>query len=596
MQTLNKFLFLLKLKDSKGAVLMLVMMLITALLDMIGVASILPFIAVLVNPDIIQTNFILKTLFDYLSRFGVENNQHFLFALGVIVFVLLIISLIFKALATYVQIRFVLMREYIIGKYLVEGYLHQPYNWFLKKNSAELGKSILSEVSLVIYGSIIPLINLIAQTTVALALITLIFIVDPFLALRVALVLATCYLIIFLTLKNFISKIGHERVKDNDTRFKIVSEAFGAVKEIKFGGLEKKYINRFVEPAKNYAKSLSLVQIIGQLPRYFLEGVALGGMIILVSYLVVSGKNFSGIIPVLALYAFAGYRLIPALQQIYASLTQLNFSRTALNSLHNDLINLKYKNNENNNQSILIKKHIRLENIKFRYSENKKFVLKNISLSIPTLSKVGFIGSTGAGKTTLIDVILGLLSPQGGKFFVDETTITSKNIRNWQKLIGYVPQQIYLSDDTLASNIAFGVDPKDINFKSLEETTKIANLHNFILDELPNGYETMIGERGIRLSGGQRQRIGIARALYHNPQLLILDEATSSLDNITEKAISDAINNLKNKITIIIIAHRLTTLKNCDKIYLLDNGLIKSSGNYNELLTNSDQFKAMNKV
>ncbi|OUU28725.1 MAG: ABC transporter ATP-binding protein [Candidatus Endolissoclinum sp. TMED37] len=596
MENVKKILGLLTSREKKQFYFLFILILFMALLEALGVASILPFFSILTNPELVESNKYLIYLYNLSNKFGINNINDFILLFGALTFVLFIMSLLIKAIATYLQIRFTLMREFTIGKRLIEGYLHQPYNWFLKKNSAELGKSILSEVSLVIYGSIIPLINLIAQTTVALALITLIFIVDPFLALRVALVLATCYLIIFLTLKNFISKIGHERVKDNDTRFKIVSEAFGAVKEIKFGGLEKKYINRFVEPAKNYAKSLSLVQIIGQLPRYFLEGVALGGMIILVSYLVVSGKNFSGIIPVLALYAFAGYRLIPALQQIYASLTQLNFSRTALNSLHNDLINLKYKNNENNNQSILIKKHIRLENIKFRYSENKKFVLKNISLSIPTLSKVGFIGSTGAGKTTLIDVILGLLSPQGGKFFVDETTITSKNIRNWQKLIGYVPQQIYLSDDTLASNIAFGVDPKDINFKSLEETTKIANLHNFILDELPNGYETMIGERGIRLSGGQRQRIGIARALYHNPQLLILDEATSSLDNITEKAISDAINNLKNKITIIIIAHRLTTLKNCDKIYLLDNGLIKSSGNYNELLTNSDQFKAMNKV
>ena len=229
--------------------------------------------------------------------------------------------------------------------------------------------------------------------------------------------------------------------------------------------------------------------------------------------------------------------------------------------MYNDLINLKFKNKEDNKKSISIKKNIKLENINFRYSENNNLILKNISLNIPSLSKIGFVGSTGAGKTTLIDVILGLLTPQDGKFIVDETIITSKNIKSWQKLIGYVPQQIYLSDDTLASNIAFGVDRKDINFKALEESTKIANLHNFILEELPKGYETIIGERGIRLSGGQRQRIGIARALYHNPQLLILDEATSSLDNVTEKAISDAINNLKNKITIIIIAHRLTTLK-----------------------------------
>ncbi len=596
MEIVKKILGLLTSREKKQFYVLFILILFMALLEALGVASILPFFSILTNPELIESNKYLFYLYNFSNKFGINKLNDFILLFGGLTFVLFIVSLLIKGVATYLQIRFTLMREFTIGKRLIEGYLHQPYNWFLKKNSAELGKSILSEVSLVIYGSIIPLINLIAQTTVALALITLVFIVDPVLALRVGLILATCYLIIFLTLKNFVSKIGHERLKDNDSRFKIVSEAFGAVKEVKFGGLEEKYINRFIKPAKNYAKSLSLVQIIGQLPRYFLEGVALGGMIILVSYLVVNGKNFSSIIPVLALYAFAGYRLIPALQQIYASLTQLNFSRTALNSLYDDLINLKYKNIEDNKQSILIKKYIKLENIKFKYTENKNFVLKNISLSIPSLSKVGFVGSTGAGKTTLIDVILGLLTPQDGKFIVDETIITQKNIRSWQKLIGYVPQQIYLSDDTLASNIAFGVERKDIDFKSLERATKIANLHNFILDELPKGYETIIGERGIRLSGGQRQRIGIARALYHNPQLLILDEATSSLDNLTEKAITDAIHNLENKITIIIIAHRLTTLKNCDKIYLLENGVIKSSGNYNELLVNSDQFKAMNNI
>ena len=267
-------------------------MLFMALLEALGVASILPFFSILTNPGLIESNKYLFYLYNLSNNFGINELNDFILLFGALTFILFIMSLLVKGAATYLQIRFTLMREFTIGKRLIEGYLHQPYNWFLKKNSAELGKSILSEVSLVIYGSIIPLINLIAQTTVALSLITLVFIVDPVLALRVGFILATCYLVIFLTLKNFISKIGHERLRDNDLRFKIVSEAFGAIKEIKFGGLEDKYINRFIKPAKNYAKSLSLVQIIGQLPRYFLEGVALGGMIILVSYLVVKGKFF----------------------------------------------------------------------------------------------------------------------------------------------------------------------------------------------------------------------------------------------------------------------------------------------------------------
>jgi len=340
---IKKIFELLTPEERKKSYLLFVLILTMALLDTLGIASIFPFMSLLTNPELIETNILLNNLYTVAVKFGVNNVDDFILILGVLTFVLLILSLSVKALTAYTQLRFTLMREFSIGKRLIEGYLHQPYSWFLSKNSATLGKSILSEVNLVIYGSIIPIMNLIAQGTVALAIITLIVIVDPILAFRVGFVISICYIIIFLVLKNLVSRIGLERLRDNELRFNIVSEAFGAAKEVKFGGLEKIYIDRFEIPAKNYAKNLSLVQIISQLPRHFLEGIAFGGMILVSSILVVSGKDFNNIIPILSLYAFAGYRLIPALQQVYGSVTQLNFSTPALYSLNEDLMNLKFK-------------------------------------------------------------------------------------------------------------------------------------------------------------------------------------------------------------------------------------------------------------
>ena len=286
---------------------------------------------------------------------------------------------------------------------------------------------------------------------------------------------------------------------------------------------------------------------------------------------------------------------MPAIQVIYLSSTRLKFVGSALDKIINDIKNLKPLN-LNQNQGVLnFNKTIDLKNISFNYPNSKRTSLKNINLSIPNRSRVGIMGQTGCGKTTMVDIILGLLDPKKGTLEVDGQIIKDQNRRSWQRSIGYVPQQIYLSDDTIAANIAFGVHSKDINKDLVEKASKIANLHEFIIDELPDQYETTVGERGIRLSGGQRQRIGIARALYHNPKVLILDEATSALDDQTEKVVMEAINNLDKNITIIIIAHRLSTIKNCDIVYLLEKGELKNTGTFEEIIKVNNNFDMITK-
>jgi ATP-binding cassette, subfamily B, bacterial PglK len=595
MRSFKKIFYLLSTQERKRGVLLLVMILIMAILDMIGVASIAPFMLVLTNPDIVETNIILKKMYQTSKMFGVENNQEFLFTLGVFVFFLLVVSLAFKALTTYAQLRFILMREFSISRRLIEIYLQQPYSWFLNQHSTDLGKNILSEVTLVIGGSLASLLRLIAASAVSILLIVLLIIADPKLAIITGLSLGLSYGLIFKFLHSYLARIGKERVENNELRFKAVSEAFSGVKEVKVGSLEQVYIKRFSVPGQIFARTQASSQAVNQLPRFALEAIAFGGIMLVILYLMRQTGSFANALPIVSLYVFAGYRLLPALQQIYASFTSLAFVNPALDKLYDDVKNLKLSNSNEDQSVLLFNKSINLKNIFYNYPNTSRTALKNININIPAKNTVGFVGLTGSGKTTTIDIILGLLQPQKGTLEVDGQVITEKNVKAWQRSIGYVSQQIYLSDDTVASNIAFGTAKKDINLNVVEKVSKIANLHDFIVNELPQQYQTAIGERGVRLSGGQRQRIGIARALYHNPEVLILDEATNALDNQTEEAVMDAVNKLSNKITIILIAHRLNTVKNCDTIFRIDKGEIVQHGTFDTLFNYDKNFSSITK-
>ena len=595
MQTFRKIIKLLTPKEYKSASLLIMLILIMASLDLIGVASILPFMAVLMNPSVIETNVFINYLFLSSNIFGIETEDKFLLALGVVVFLLLLLSLMVKAITIYTQLRFVSMREFSLGKRLIEIYLRQPYSWFLDKHSADLGKSILSEASTVIGFGLKPMIDLMVHGAIVLVLTMLLIIIDPNLALIVSLTLGSTYGFIYLFVRGKLNKLGNNRFNANEKRFNSISEAFGAVKEIKIGGLEQVYVKRFSDPAQNFAQSQALAQIISQIPRYAVEAIAFGGMMLLVLYFISKSGTVASAIPVISLYALAGYRLMPALQQIYNAISLLRFVGPALDDMNDKLDSLnkirpRGTQNKIVTKSLSFNKSIFLNKINYNYPNTNRTALKNIEILIPAYSKIGFVGPTGSGKTTVIDIILGLLEPKEGTLEIDGKIINNENRRNWQQLIGYVPQNIYLADDTIASNIAFGIPSQLINQKSVERASKIANLHEFVVNELSSKYQTIIGEGGVRLSGGQRQRIGIARALYHNPKILILDEATSALDNNTEQMIMDALNVIGKNITIIMISHRLTTVKNCDKIFLLEKGKLKKEVKFDELIQENERL------
>lgn len=591
MNTPQKLIFLLSSKDRKMGISLFFLSLIMAFLDMLGVVSILPFIAVLTNPQIIETNKLLQSAFNYSKSLGITTDTEFLFFLGIFVMIMLLTSLSFKTLTIYLQLRYTSMCQYRIAKYLLKKYLNQPYSWILNRHSADLGKTILSEVGVIISKGLKPLINLVTQIMITIALITMLAVVNFKLTVVIGLIFGLSYFIIYLSIRGFLKKIGFLRLEANELRFKTVIEAFGAFKLLKISNLEPILIRKFSKSAKSFARYQAIAQIISQIPRYVLEAIAFGGILLIILFYMKQVGNFSEILPVIALYAFAGYRLMPALQHIYSNFTYLRTVGPSLNKMYNDLKNLENFQSLKNQKSISFTKKINLNNVHYNYPNTAKKVLTNINLEISACTTIGIVGITGSGKTTLVDIILGLLHPQKGDLTVDNIEIDQNNFHGWQKLIGYVPQEIFLSDDTIIRNIAFGVEEKEIDFKLVEHAAKIANLDGFVKNELPLQYQTKIGERGVRLSGGQRQRIGIARALYLKPKVLILDEATSSLDDITEKTIMNEVNQLRKDLTIVMIAHRLSTVKNCDKIYVLDNGKVKNQGTFEKLIKDSDLFQ-----
>ena len=581
---LKKISSMLTFKEKKSSVKLFLFILLAAFIDTLGVASILPFIYLLTNPQMIFDNKFLNEIYQLSTLIKVSNINEFLFFCGIIIIILLTLAAALRVISQSLQIRFYTNLEYNIGKRIIDGHIHKPYTWFLDKNSIKTLKNVFSETNIIIHQTIVPVLNLISHSTIVLFLVILLLLINFTVTLISIFCFSFAYILIFYSLKKLLKKISLESFKKNEARHLIASDIFSGIKEIKLAGSEQLFVKKFSETARSFAKNQYLALIIGLLPRHFIELIAFGGIVILI--LVTLEDKFLGLLPMITLFAFAGYRILPGLQQIYNAISQINFSNSNFNNLFDEFNSFKLNNLDDLKNNISFNESIMLKNINFNYPNSNNLVLKNINLVIPVFSKTGIIGSTGSGKTTCVDVILGLLQPQQGNLMIDGNIINLTNIHSWQRKIGYVPQQIYLQDTTIANNIAFGNHKENINKENLIQAAKIANLHEVIINKFPNQYDTIIGERGIKLSGGQRQRIGIARALYNKPEVLILDECTNALDHETEKSIIEEISNFENKMTIILVTHRLKSLKNCNIIYLLEEGKIKKQGTYDQLNLN----------
>jgi ABC-type multidrug transport system fused ATPase/permease subunit len=530
---------------------------------------------------------------------GFASRDGFLLFLGVAVFLVLVATLVLRALGGWVQVRYAQQRNHTWASRLVGGYLGQPYEWFLNRHSGELTAGVLTEVEQVVNGSLVPALQAVANVLVAACLLGLLLAVDPVLALGAAAVLGGLYGAVVYFSRARLRQIGLERRTAGRARFRLLQEALGGVKDVKVGGLERSYALRFAEMSQRFTDTRIASNLISQLPSYAMQGILFGGMLLAVLYLMATHGDFQGALPVVSVFAFAGYRLMPALQAVYNGVVQMRFSEPALDSLCEDLRSVPPLQDTlarlpgSGAGRTPLRESVELADVWYTYPEAAHPTLRGVTLRIPARTTAGFVGSTGSGKTTVVDVVLGLLRAQKGSLLVDGVEVTDANIRSWQCSVGYVPQQIFLVDDSVEANIAFGVPATRIDKAAVEWAARIAGLHDFVTQELPAGYATMVGERGVRLSGGQRQRIGIARALYRDPELLILDEATSALDNLTERAVMEAVHNLSGSKTIVLIAHRLSTVRGCDSIHLLEQGEVLASGSFDHLVAESPRFRAM---
>lgn len=577
--------------ERRRLILLTILTIFMSIFEVIGVAGVLPFLSVLNDPSLLQTN---KILIGFAKLLGLQDDQQTTVALGMAVFVLVVISMAVRALVTYWQIRFSLMRAYAISARQLKGYLRQDYVWYLSRNSSDLGQSLLSEVDVVIRESMLPAVLVVSNILIVFLIGALLFLAEPGVAIGATGLLMSVYLAVFFAMRRRLGDIGRKRVAANKERFRVVQEVAGGLKEIKVMGLEVQSLQRFRGPAQEMAENQTLGLVIARLPRFALEAATYGGFIAMVLILVlIRGKDIGSLIPLLGLIGMAATKLFPALQQMFQQLSSIKFSQPALVRLHESLQSMAPPQAEADVPPLRLCDRLELTNLTFRYPEGDRNTLDGFSAVIPAYTTLGIVGGTGAGKTTVIDMILGLLTPDTGEIRVDGELVSKDRIRAWQKSLGYVPQHIFLADDTVAANIAFG-DKKDmIDMAAVERAARIANLHDFIMSDLPNGYQTPVGERGVRLSGGQRQRIGIARALYHDPDVLILDEATSALDNLTERAVMDAVHSLSGNKTVIMIAHRLSTVRECNMIFLLENGQLAAQGSYDELVEKNENFRRM---
>ena len=562
-------------------ILLLGLMIVASFMEAISISAVLPFIGVLSNPEKVFAHSSAQFFIDFM---GIKSQEELLLPFTISFCLLIFIGIALRLLLLWAQNRLGYGTSASFSSSIYIRTLYQPYAVHVSRNSSEVISGITSKANAILTYLITPLMNLVSSSVTISAIIITLFTINPYVAISAFLGFGLLYAGIILLVKKRLSDSSIILSRESVQMVKALQEGLGGIRDVLIDGTQETYGRIFNRAQGKYNKSSASNQIVGNSPRLIVEFLGIFFICVIAYQLVLNGDGFISAIPTLAALALGAQRLLPALQNFYFNWTSL---RAGQDSVLDGLQFLEQPFPEHahkvNPEPIKFEKSIKLENLSFRYGQDGASVLKNLNLNLEKGKRYGFVGTTGCGKSTLLDVIMGLLVPTKGHLKIDDNIIDIHNYRSWQVIIAHVPQAIYLSDTSLAENIAFGVEPDKIDMNKVREAAKKAQIAETI-EALPQKYDTFVGERGIRLSGGQRQRIGIARALYKNAQVIVFDEATSALDNETEFAVMEGIEQLADDLTILIVAHRVSTLKRCDKIFRMDKGEIVKEGVYDEMV------------
>jgi len=559
-------------RDRRRLALILLGLGLAALLEVVGVASVVPFLTLVGDPNAAGR---IPYLAQIREALGLADDRGFLLATGFAALVAILTTSVVNGGLAFAQLAFSHLTGYGFASRLLGRYVDRERVFFAHVNSAELAKNVLSETDRLVTGVLTPAMVLASRAASALAVVIFLIAYQPRLALVLGGGFGGLYVLLYLGTRAWLARLGTRAVANNERRYRVVQETFGALTELKLYGRAETFAAGFTAPARGYALAVATSLLTGQLPRFVIESLAFGGVIVVVLFALSQELDTAGLLPLLGLFAFAGYRMLPAFQNIFTSLSLLRFHLAGVRLIV-DALQGERAVTARTPERLPFAREIALDGVGFAYEQGRK-ALSGVTLTIPAHATVGFVGRTGSGKSTLVGLILGILHPGRGTIRVDGVLLDADTLPSWQNRIGYVPQDVFLIDGTVAENIALGVPPEATDRSAVERAARLAGLHDF-LETLPEGYATGVGERGTRLSGGQRQRIGIARALYHDPDVIVFDEATSALDGETEAAVMGALNALSGTRTILMIAHRLTSLRHADTVHVLEGGRVIASG------------------
>ena len=586
-------------QKAKMAVLQL-FFLLSAVVQVGGIASLAPFIAVISNPVVIETNPVLNYLYESLNA---DSLEAFLLQYAVLVAGFIFAGNLIAAFILWLLFRFTINTGAELQNRLYTNYMANEYVFFANKSSATLIANITSQIPRLVYMVLQPILTLISQFFIAIIIVGGLIYLDPMLAFASALVVFGIYLLIYLFLRKEMDASGATMTAVMERKLVLLNESILGIKEVKLLNVEQWYQRELNKTTLKGLNASAFIGLSGDLPKFIVETVVFVAILSLAIYLILTQGAEGSAMTTLSFYAMAGYKILPAAQTIYKSIASIKANAGVISHIHKELegskeylqrdlvANDSYIEKEGENLSSN-NFDIELKNIDFQYPMPKTKVISDLNFQIPEKTMVSFVGGSGAGKSTVANLILGLLTATAGEIKIGGELLTKANLRAWQKGIGYVPQNIFLTDDTLAKNIAFGTADNDIDEQRLIEAATKASIIEFV-EQQPEKFQFIVGENGGRLSGGQRQRVGIARALYKNPKILVLDEATSALDGITEKLILDEIQQLTKSLTVIMIAHRLSTIVNSDTIFVMDGGKIIDQGAYSELVERSVYFRRL---